>query len=116
MKAFIAALITITCAVNAVAADIKCQVDNITKEDSEKDVPVAIIGANQMADAKEVKFEGSKVSVTVRKGDAYEPQSLLQMQLDNVVSTVRNVNRLSAYELDKGNIRFQCWFEDSSDK
>lgn len=91
---------------------VRCQVDEmIMGGHPAADVPVSICSGNGVGDEKEITYLGNKLSAQYNKGDEYESQSRLTMVLNDTSNIVYNVSKTSLYVLQKGKIRFQCWFE-----
>lgn len=117
---FLATLVTLS-TVNAI--EITCTASN--KVASTKDGQIVIIGDEVTVP---IHFKGhalltnpqtwtnlghSKMSVSFQQDNEYSKQTYLQMELDDITSTVYDL-KPSLYMLEKNGIRFQCLVQEGA--
>lgn len=113
MKAFplyMTSILILFAALPAAAKEIRCQVDNVTREDSA--LPVPVTSPHEPSQA--VTYEGVQASAQWAEGDRFESQSFLRMGLDDTSSVIYDVDMEQTSPLNilsKGDVRFQCWAE-----
>ncbi|MBY0370078.1 hypothetical protein K2X33_05290 [bacterium] len=110
MKNLFTALFLISAAAPAFGKEAKCQVADQNNNGAKPVVVDAISGAFQYTH-QVTTFGNTKIWVEHQKGDQFEPETSLTMNVDGVDYVTVRVSEKGLYQVRNSQIFLQCWFE-----